>query len=165
MRQFMYVHSNNGQGDGFRKSSETRPLPRAEMQQRGMRQLSCDSEAGRVTAVYRVLDMRRLIWSLGSMMDSGFDVYFAKDRCWIAKNNGKELDVILSSGVFFVATKPSELLSRKRSALNSIRCHKQRLNEQRRQECMLDLESLALRQETRWTEMTHQCASEFPRAR
>ena len=30
----------HGQGDGFRKSSETRPLPGAEMQQRGMRQMS-----------------------------------------------------------------------------------------------------------------------------
>ena len=104
-------------GDGFRKSSETRPLPGAEMQQRGMRQMSCDSEAGRVTAVYRSLDMRRSIWSLESMKDSGCDVYFTKDRCWIAKNNGKELDVIFSSGVFFVATKPSKPLSRKRSVL------------------------------------------------
>ena len=108
------------QGDGFRKSSETRPMPtasRAEMQQRGMRQVSYDTEVGRVTAVYRVLDMRRPIWSLGSMMDSGCDVYFTKDRCWIAKNNGKELDMILSGGVFFVAAKPSKLLSRKRSAV------------------------------------------------
>ena len=83
------------------------------MQQREMRQVSGDSEAGRVTAVHRVLDMRRSIWSLGSMMDSGCDVY----RCWIAKNNGKELDVIFSGGVFFVATKLSKLSSRKRSAL------------------------------------------------
>ena len=51
-------------------------------------------------------------------MDSGSDVYFTKDRCWIAKNNGKkELDMILSGVVFFVAAKPSKLLSRKRSAL------------------------------------------------
>ena len=50
-------------------------------------------------------------------MDSGCDEYFTKDRCWIAKNNGKELDVILSGGVFFVAAEPSKLLSRKRSAL------------------------------------------------
>ena len=39
----------NGQGSGFRKSSETRPLPGAEMHQREMRQMNCDSEAGRVT--------------------------------------------------------------------------------------------------------------------
>ena len=108
---------NTGQGDGFRTSSETRPLPGTEMQQRGMRQMSCDSEAERVTAVHSVLDMRRSIWSLGSMMDSGYDVYFAKDRCWIAQNNGKEVDVILSSGVFFVATTSSKLSSRKRSVL------------------------------------------------
>ena len=87
------------------------------MQQRGMRQMNCDSEAGRVTAVHRVLDMRRSIWSLGSMMDSGCDVYFAKNRCWIAKNNGKELDVMFSGGVFFVAIKLSKPSSKKRSVL------------------------------------------------
>ena len=79
----------HGQGDSLRKSSETRPLPGAEMQQRGMRQVSYDTEVGRVTAVCSVLDMRRPVWSLGSMMDSGCDVDFAKDRCWIAKNNGE----------------------------------------------------------------------------
>ena len=84
------------------------------MQQRGMRQMSCDSEAGRVTVVYRVLDIRR---SIRSMKDSGCDVYFSKDRCWIAKNNGKELGVNLNNGAFFVAAKPSKLSSRKRSAL------------------------------------------------
>ena len=109
---------NNVQGDGFRKLSETtRPLPGAEMQRREMRQKSCDSEAGRVTAVYRVLDVRRPIWSLGSMMDSGCDVYFAKDRCWIAKNKRKELDVIRSGGVFFVAGRPSKLPSKEASTL------------------------------------------------
>ena len=70
------------------------------MHQRGKRQMSCGSEAGRVTAVYRVLDMRRSIWSLRSMLDSDCDVYFAKDRCCFSKNKGKELDVILSRGVF-----------------------------------------------------------------
>ena len=131
------------QGDGFRESRE-------ETQQRGMRQMCCDSEAGRVTAVYRVLDMRRPTWSLRPLMDSGCDVYFAKDRCWIAQNNGKEFDVILSSGVFFVAAKLSKLLSRERETCwNPIRCHKQRSNEQRRQECMPGLESQALRRETR----------------
>ena len=86
------------------------------MQQREMRQMNCDSEAGRVTVVCCVLDMRRSIWSLRSMLDSGCDVYFTKDRCWIAKSNGKELDVIFSGGVFFVATKLSKP-SRKRSVL------------------------------------------------
>ena len=92
------------------------------MQQRGMRQVSYDTEVGKITTDHRVLDVRRRIWSLGSMIDSGCDVYFTKDRCWIAKNNGKELDIILSGGVFFVAAKPSKLLSRKRTALelNSI---------------------------------------------
>ena len=110
----------HGQGDGFRKSSETRLLltaSGAEMQQRGMSQVSYDTEVGRLTAVYRVLDMRRPIWSLGSMMDLGCDEYFTKDRCWIAKNKGKELDMIPSGGMFFVAAEPSKLSSRKRSAL------------------------------------------------
>ena len=49
-------------------------------------------------------------------MDSGCDEYLTKDRCWVAQNN-KELDVILSSGVFSVAAKPSKLSSMKRSAL------------------------------------------------
>ena len=53
-------------------------------------------------------------------MDSVCDAYFTKDRCWIAKNNGKELDMILSGGMFFVAAKPSKLLSRKRHALELI---------------------------------------------
>ena len=107
---------NNCQGNGFRKSSETRPLPGAEMQQRE-RQMNCDSEAGRVTVESSVLDMRRSIWSLTFMLDSGCDVYFTMDRRWIAKNNGKELDVIFSGGVFFVATKLSKPSSRKRSVL------------------------------------------------
>ena len=82
------------------------------MKQRGMRQVSYDTEVGRVTAVHRVLDMRRSIWSLRSMLDSGCDVYFEKDRFSTATNSGKELDVILSGGVFFVAAKPSKLSSR-----------------------------------------------------
>ena len=53
------AHPKHGQGDGIRKLSETRPLPGAEMQQRGMRQMSHDTEVGRVTAVYRALDMSR----------------------------------------------------------------------------------------------------------
>ena len=53
----------------------------------------------------------------------------------------------------------------KEARWNSIRCHKQRSNEQRRQECRLDLEFLTLRRETRWTETNRRCASEFPRAR
>ena len=51
------------------------------------------------------------------MMGSGCDVYFTKDRCWITKNHGKELDMIPSGRGFFVAAQPSKLLSRKRSAL------------------------------------------------
>ena len=154
----------NGQGNGFRKSNETRPLPGAEKQQREMRQMNYDSEAGRITAVYRVLDMRRSIWSLKSMLDSGFDVYFTMDRRWIAKNNGKELDVIFSSGVFFVAAKPSKLLSRKKSALE-LTSMSQAEVERATSTSVRDLESLTLRRETRWTEMNRRCVSEFPQAR
>ena len=120
MCQFMCAHPKHGQGDGFRKSSETRPLltaSGAEMQQRGMRQVSYDTEEGRVTVVYRVLDMKRSIWSLRSMMDSGCDVYFCEGPMLDCTKKWKELDVIPSGEVFFVATKLSKLLSRKKNAL------------------------------------------------
>ena len=51
------------------------------------------------------------------MKNSGCDVYFTKDRCWIAKNNRKELDMIRSGGVFFVAARPSKLSSKEASTL------------------------------------------------
>ena len=51
------------------------------MTQQGMRQVSYDTDVGKDTADYRVLDVRRRIWSLGSMMDSGCDVHLTKDRC------------------------------------------------------------------------------------
>ena len=41
-------------------------------------------------------------------MDSGCDVHFTKDRCWMSKDDGKELDTIRSGGVFFVAARPSK---------------------------------------------------------
>ena len=99
----------HGQENGLRNSSETRPLVTAsgaEMKQHGMRHVSYDTEVGKVTTDYRVLDVRRRIWSLGSMMDSGCDVHFTKNRCWISKVDGKELDMIRSGGVFFVAIRP-----------------------------------------------------------
>ena len=55
--------------------------------------------------------VRRPIWSLGSKMDSG-DVHFTKDRCWISKDDGKEVDMIRSGAVFLVAARPSEPSSR-----------------------------------------------------
>ena len=92
-------------------------LPRAEMKQHGMRQVSYDTEVGKITTDYRVLDVRRPIWSLGSMMDSGCDVHFAKNRCWISKDDGKELDMIRSGEVFFVAARPSKLSSKEANTL------------------------------------------------
>ena len=111
---------DHGQENGLRKSSETRPLltaSGAEMKQHGMRQVSYDTEVGKITTDYRVLDVRRPIWSLGSMMDSGCDVHFTKNRCWISKDDGKELDMIRSGGVFFVAARPSKSTSKEASTL------------------------------------------------
>ena len=50
-------------------------------------------------------------------MDSGCDVHFTKDRCWIFKDDGKELDMIRSGGVFFVLARPSRPSSREASTL------------------------------------------------
>ena len=58
--------------------------------------------------------VRRPIWSLESMMDSG-DVHFTKNRCWICKDDGKEVDMIRSGAVFFVAARPSESSSKEAS--------------------------------------------------
>ena len=80
----------HGQENGLRKSSETRPLltaSGAEMKQQGTRQVSFDTELGKITTDYRVLGARRPIWSLGSMMDSGCDVHVTKNRCWISKDD------------------------------------------------------------------------------
>ena len=43
------------------------------------------------------------------MMDSGCDVHFTKNLCWITKDNGEGLDVIQSGGVFFVAARPTKV--------------------------------------------------------
>ena len=50
-------------------------------------------------------------------MDSGCDVHFTKNRCWISKDDGKELDMIRSGGVFFVAARPSKSPLREASTL------------------------------------------------
>ena len=83
---------DHGQENGLRKSSKTRPLlttSGAEMKQHGMRQVSYDTEVGKITTDYRVLDVRRQIWLLGSMMDSGCDVHSTNNRCWISKDDGE----------------------------------------------------------------------------
>ena len=111
---------DHGQENGLRKSSETRPLltaSAAEMKQHGMRQVSHDTEVGKITTDYRVLDVRRPIWSLGSMMDSGCDVHFTKNRSWISKDDEDELDMMRSGGVFSVAARPSKLSSKEASTL------------------------------------------------
>ena len=111
---------DHGQGNGLCKSSETRRLltaSGAEMKQHGMRQVSCGTEVGKITTDYRVLDVRRPIWSLGSMMDSGCDVHFTKNHCWISKDVGKKLDTIRSGGVFFEAARPSKSSSKEANNL------------------------------------------------
>ena len=55
---------------------------------------------------------------LGSMMDSGCDVHFTKDRCWKSKEDGKELDMIRSRGVFFVSARLANPTSRDASTLD-----------------------------------------------
>ena len=50
-------------------------------------------------------------------MDSECDVLFTKNRCWISKDDGKELDMIRSGGVFFVAARLSKLSSREANTL------------------------------------------------
>ena len=51
------------------------------------------------------------------MMDSGCDVHFTKNRCWISKDDVKELDMVRSGGVFFVAARPSKSSSREANTL------------------------------------------------
>ena len=53
-------------------------------------------------------------------MDSGCDVHFAKNLCWISKDDRKELDMIRSGGVFFVAARPSKSSSREANTLELI---------------------------------------------
>ena len=68
---------------------------------RKVRQVSCDTEVGKITTDYRVLDVRRPIWSLGSMMDSGCDVHITKNRCCrLCFDDGKELPMIRTGGMW-----------------------------------------------------------------
>ena len=88
------------------------------MKQHGMRQESCDTEVGKITTDYRVLDVRRPIWSWRSMMGSGCDVHFTKSCCWISEDDGKELDMIRSGGVCSSwQPRPSKSSSREANAL------------------------------------------------
>ena len=87
------------------------------MKPHGMRQVSYDTKVRKITIDYRVLDVRRSIWSMVSMMDPRCDVHFTKNRCWISNDDGKELDMIRSGGVFFVAARPSKSTSKEVSTL------------------------------------------------
>ena len=132
------------------------------MRQHGMRQVSCDTDFGKVTADCRVLDVWRPIWSLGSTVDPACDAHFTKDRCWISKEDGKELDMIRSGVVFFVAARPAKPTSKDTSTLE--------LNPM----TAAEVETAALAREdaafgvpgpARWTAMeSPQYESKFPRA-
>ena len=50
-------------------------------------------------------------------MDSGCDVHFTKNHCWISKDDGNEFDMIRSGGVFFVAARLSKSTSREANTL------------------------------------------------
>ena len=52
-----------------------------ELKQHDRWMVSYEMDASTVTTDYRVLDVKRQIWSIGSL-DSGCDVNFTKDRCW-----------------------------------------------------------------------------------
>ena len=45
-------------------------------------------------------------------------MHFTKNRCWISKDDGKELDMIRSGGVFFVAATPSKSTSKEVSTVD-----------------------------------------------
>ena len=135
---------DHDQENRLRKSSKTRPLltaSRAAMKQHGMRQVSCDTVVGKITTDYQEMDVRRPIWSLGSMMDSGCNVHFTKNRCWISIDDGKELDMIRSCGV-------------------------QKSSKRHWQGNTLRLQPWVPLQKQRWTVMeSQQCVSRFPRDR
>ena len=44
-------------------------------------------------------------------------MHFTKNCCWISKDDGKELDMIRSGGVFFVPARPSKSTSKEASTL------------------------------------------------
>ena len=158
---------DHGRENGLRRSSETRPLVTAsgaEMKQYGMRRVSCDTEVGKITTDYRVLDVRRPIWSLGSMIDSGCDVHFTKNRCWIS-NDGKELDMIRSGGVFFVAARPSESTSKEANTLELNPMTAAEIEQAALAREHAAFGTPVLRQEPRWTAMENpRCVSGSPQA-
>ena len=84
------------------------------MKQHRMRQVSYDTEVGKITKDYRVLgrETANLVVGIhdGFSMRCSLDVGYPKD-------DGKELDMIRSDGVFFVAARPSKWSSKKGNTL------------------------------------------------
>ena len=58
--------------------------PGAELKQHDRWMVSYEMDASTVTTDNCVLEAKRQIWSIGSMMDSQCDVHFTNGRCWIA---------------------------------------------------------------------------------
>ena len=77
------------------------------MEQHGMRQVGKKDHDG-LPSVGR--ETANLV--VGAMTDPRCDVHFMKNRCRISKDDGKELDMMPSGGVFFVAARPSKSTSK-----------------------------------------------------
>ena len=70
---------DHGQENGLRKSSKTRPLltaSGAEMKQHGMRQVSYDTEVGKITTDYRVLASSFHVWTSQNFVNRSMIMLF-----------------------------------------------------------------------------------------
>ena len=154
MRQFMCAHSNTAKGTAFANRvkrdhciagsrNATARNETGELRHRSRKGHSSLSCVGHETT------------KLAAGIHDGLGL-----RCLLRT---RRTDVGLPKTAVECSSWKPNLQNRRRQTearLNPIRCHKQRSNEQRRQECRLDLESLTLRRETRWTEMNRRCASD-----
>lgn len=47
------------------------------------------------------MTIRRPIWSVNNMVESGCEVHFTPHRQWVRGRDGRQLDLIRGIGVFF----------------------------------------------------------------
>ncbi|CAK0840370.1 unnamed protein product, partial [Prorocentrum cordatum] len=97
--------------NGLREEARPRRMTTATgelIAQHGRRRVSYETEFGKITTDYRVLDVKRPIWSLGAMIESGCDAYFTKSKSWIVKD-GKELELIRKGNLFYAIARPSKI--------------------------------------------------------
>ncbi|CAK0793479.1 unnamed protein product [Prorocentrum cordatum] len=97
--------------NGLREEAHPRRMTTATgelIAQHGRRRVSYETEFGKITTDYRVLDVKRPIWSLGAMVESGCDAYFTKGKSWIVKD-GKELELIRKGNLFYAIARPSKI--------------------------------------------------------